>query len=312
MFDQFDRKIDYLRISVTDRCNFRCAYCMPDGIVKKDHKDILTYEEIRDIVSVFVKKGIKKVRITGGEPLVRKDIEKLVGFISEFPQIMDISMTTNAYYLYEKAHTLRKNGLERVNISLDSLDKDKFKQITKNGDLKKVLKGIKKAQDEGLGIKINCVLTRGFNDDEFFDFIDFSKKNQLGLRFIELMPIGETSGFSKKNFISSDDFIKKYDLKKIENPDKNSPTSLYKYKDFNLGFINPLSHSFCSSCNRLRLTSDGIIRPCLHSDLKFDLKKGLGDFKRLEKIIDKALLNKPLRHHMEKNVIKESMNRIGG
>lgn len=312
MYDQFDRKIDYLRISVTDRCNFRCAYCMPRGILKKDHKDILTYEEIRDIVSVFVKKGIKKVRITGGEPLVRKNIEKLISYISEFPQIKDIAMTTNAYYLYEKAHILRKNGLKRVNISLDSLKEDKFRKITKNGDLKKVLRGIRKAQDEGLGIKINCVLIKGFNDDEFFDFVDFSKKNNLGLRFIELMPIGETSEFSKKNFISSDDFIKKYDLKRIENPDKNSPTSLYKFDGTIIGFINPLSHSFCSSCNRLRLTSDGIIRPCLHSDLEFDLKKGLGDFKRLEKIIDRALLNKPQRHYMEKNVIKESMNRIGG
>ena len=145
MYDQFDRKIDYLRISVTDRCNFRCAYCMPRGILKKDHKDILTYEEIRDIVSVFVKKGIKKVRITGGEPLVRKNIEKLISYISEFPQIKDIAMTTNAYYLYEKAHILRKNGLKRVNISLDSLKEDKFRKITKNGDLKKVLSGDKKS-----------------------------------------------------------------------------------------------------------------------------------------------------------------------
>lgn len=314
MLDKFNRNIDYLRISVTDRCNYRCSYCMPDGIDKKKHSQILSYEDIYKIVKVFVDKNIKKIRLTGGEPLVRKNIEELVKMLASFDEIEDLSMTTNAYFLEEKASILRDNGLKRLNISLDSLIFEKYNRISKNGDLKKVLAGIYKAIDLGFFIKINCVLIRGINDDEVEDFIEFSEKNKLGLRFIELMPIGATQKFAKDNFISSDDIITRFDLKRVDNPDKNSPTSLYKMKnrDFTIGFIDPLSHRFCSTCNRLRLTSDGFLRPCLHSDIKIDLKKGLDDEKELANLIDLGLFKKPKRHHLEEITIKESMNMIGG
>ncbi|MDY3005687.1 GTP 3',8-cyclase MoaA [Anaerococcus porci] len=314
MLDKFNRRIDYLRISVTDRCNLRCAYCMPDGINKKDHSDILSFEDIRNIVEVFVEKGIRKVRLTGGEPLVRKNIETLVKYLSSFEEIKDLSMTSNGFFLEEKVQVLKDNGLDRFNISLDSLDFEKYKKISKNGDLKKVLRGIYKAKSLGMGVKINCVLIKGINEDEVLDFIEFSKKNDLGLRFIELMPIGKTQDFARDNFLSSDDIVKKYGLKRIENPDKNSPTSLYKMKDsdFKIGFIDPLSHRFCSTCNRLRITSDGFIRPCLHSDVKIDLKEGLDDREKLSELIDISLYKKPLRHHLEEGSISESMNRIGG
>lgn len=287
---------------------------MPDGVYKKKHSDMLSYEEIKEIVSVFVKKGITKIRLTGGEPLIRKNIEELVKYIREYDEIKDIAITTNAHNLYEKAEILSKNGLNRVNISLDSLDADKYRKISKNGNLNDVFKSIEKSQEIGLGVKINCVLMRGINDTEVPDFMDFAQKYDLDLRFIELMPIGKVAKFSKDKFISSDEIIKKYNLLKIENSDKNSPTSLYKLKssDFRVGFISALSHSFCSSCNRLRLTSDGFIRPCLHSDLAIDLKKGLGNEKKLDEFIDKALLIKPMKHHMENMIIKESMYRIGG
>lgn len=287
---------------------------MPNGVDKKEHSDILSYEDIRKIVKVFVKKGIKKVRLTGGEPLVRKNIEILVEYLSSFEEIKDLSMTTNAFFLEDMAQVLKDKGLDRFNISLDSLDFEKYKKISQNGDLQKVLNGIYKAKELGMGVKINCVIIKGFNDNEVEDFIEFSKENDLGLRFIELMPIGETKDFARDNFISSDDIIKKYNLKRVENPDKNSPTSLYKMKDddFKIGFIDPLSHRFCSSCNRLRLTSDGFIRPCLHSDIKIDLKEGLDDEKKLSSLIDISLYKKPLRHHLEDKSISESMNRIGG
>lgn len=315
MLDRYERKIDYLRISLTDRCNYRCKYCMPEGLsCKKNHEDMLTLEEINEISKIFVKKGIKKIRLTGGEPLVRKNVETLIKMLAEIDGLEDLAMTTNGYFLKEKAEILWKNGLKRLNISLDSLDFQKYKMMSQGGDLEKVLEAIKYAKNFGYAIKINTVLIKGFNDGEIYDLIKFSKENDLQLRFIELMPIGETADFSKEKFISSDEIIKKLNLMPIENSDKNSPTSLYKVPDFDftLGLIEPLSHKFCKACNRLRLTSDGKIRPCLHSDLQIDLKKAIRENKDIEKLIDEALMKKPQRHHLENEIIKESMYRIGG
>lgn len=315
MLDKYERKIDYLRISLTDRCNYRCKYCMPDGLsCKKNHEDMLTLEEINEISKIFVKKGIKKIRLTGGEPLVRKNVESLVKILAEIDGLEDLAMTTNGYFLKEKAKILWENGLKRLNISLDSLDEKKYKMMSQGGDLKKVFDAISYAKNFAYKIKINCVLIKGFNDGEIYDFIKFAKENDIELRFIELMPIGGTADFSKDKFISSDEIIKKLNLIPIKNPDKNSPTSLYKVPDFDytLGIIEPLSHKFCSTCNRLRLTADGKIRPCLHSDLEIDLKKAIRANENIEKLIDEALMKKPQRHHLEKEVIKESMYRIGG
>lgn len=315
MLDKFERKIDYLRISLTDRCNYRCKYCMPDGLIcKKNHKDMLSLEEINEISKIFVKKDIKKIRLTGGEPLVRKNVETLVKMLAEIDGLEDLAMTTNGYFLKEKAKILWENGLKRLNISIDSLDDEKYKMISQGGDLKKVLDAIKYAQNFSYLIKINCVLIRGFNDGEIYNFIKFSKENNLKLRFIELMPIGGTADFSKDKYISSDEIIKKLNLIPIKNPDENSPTSLYKVPkiDYTIGLIEPLSHKFCKTCNRLRLTADGKIRPCLHSDLEIDLKKAIRENKDIEKLIDEALMKKPQRHHLEKEIIKESMFRIGG
>jgi len=272
-------KITYLRISVTDRCNFRCKYCMPSGIKQFiPHEEVLRYEEIIEITKAFSEFGIEAVRITGGEPLVKKQIETLIEKISQIPEIKDISMTTNGYKLKEMAAKLKKSGLNRVNVSVDSLKKEKFKFMTGVDGLEKVIEGIRESIEQGLNpVKVNTVLIRGFNDDEIEDFVIFSDKFGVDVRFIELMPVGGKF-FSREHFIAASEMREKVEsmfgeLEPIKGKG-NGPAKLFKVKGTNarIGFITAISEHFCDSCNRLRLTSDGKLRLCLMRDDEIDLK----------------------------------------
>jgi len=306
MKDNFGREINYLRISITDRCNFRCKYCMPErGISPKPHEDILSFEEIIQFVKAVAPLGISKIRVTGGEPLVRKGVIKFIEKLKTINGIEDISMTTNAYHLSTLAQNLKKAGLDRVNISLDSLRPHRFKEITRGGELSKVIQGIESAIKAGLTpVKINCVAIKGFNDDEIMDFVNLTQEHPLHVRFIELMPLGEKN-WGKDRYISAKDIktLIKKELIPIALPTGAGPATYYKIPDSlgNIGFITPISHHFCSACNRLRLTADGKLKPCLESDEEIDIKFALRQNKKqeeLQKAFIQALKQKPKRHHM--------------
>ncbi|MPQ30929.1 GTP 3',8-cyclase MoaA [Clostridium estertheticum] len=319
MRDSHGRNINYLRISVTDRCNLRCIYCMPEqGIKKLEHVDILRFEEIFKIVKVSEKLGINKVRYTGGEPLVMKDIDKLIYETSKLQGIKDISITTNGILLADMASDLKKAGLKRVNISLDTLDDVKFKSITRIGNLDKVMKSIDRCLTLGLKpVKINTVLMRGFNDTEFEDFLNLTREMPIEIRFIELMPIGEGIKIYDKSKISFMEILKNHpELTQIEN-EKSSTAQMYKIKGAKgkIGFISPVSCKFCADCNKIRLTSTGTIKPCLHSKEEINLKQYLNNEEMLTNALKQAIFDKPLEHHLEEEKISRSekmMYQIGG
>ena len=273
--------ITYIRVSVTDRCNFRCRYCMPEG--KKEfipHSEILRYEEIAEIVRVFAEFGVRSVRLTGGEPLVRKGIESLIYQLKEIEGIEEVSLTTNGFFLEEKAEKLKEFGLDRVNVSVDTLNPEKFSFITRSGEgsLSKVLRGIEKAREVGLTpVKVNTVLIKGFNDSEVEDFVKFSADYGVEVRFIELMPVGGEF-FSRENFIPAS-FVRELLEKKFGRLEPVKTVKMGPAKSFRVGntgavvgFIPSVSQHFCSECNRVRLTSDGKLRLCLMSDREIDLK----------------------------------------
>ncbi len=319
MKDRYERKIEYLRISVTDLCNLRCIYCMPEeGIInKKCHTEMLTLEEIYKIVEASAALGVKKIRITGGEPLVRKGVPGLIKNISKINSINDIAMTTNGLLLKKYAKELKDAGLKRVNISLDTLKEEKYKYITRFGSLKDVLEGIEEAKKVGLlPIKINIVLIGGFNDDEIEDFVNLTIKEDIQIRFIELMPIGQASDWAKENFVPNTLVLDKFkNLEAVPRKDKSSPAEYYKLPGAKglVGLINPISHHFCANCNRIRLTADGKIKPCLNSDLEIDVKDALKNEEDLIKVIKNAIWLKPQKHHLnEGKSIKRDMMRIGG
>ena len=313
MKDKFNREIDYLRISVTDLCDLRCKYCMPEkGVTKLDHDSILKPEQIYEIVKTFASLGIKKVRITGGEPLVRKGLEEIIRLIRSIPEIEEICLTTNGIKLKDRAKRLKECGVDRLNISLDTLDELKYHELTRFGNLRDVLEGIKEAQKVGFkDIKINTVLIGGFNENEINRFIDFASSNNLTIRFIELMPIGESKKMDLKSFISNDSLKNNPRLSFYKD---DGVSSLYKIKDCDgyIGFISPLSNRFCKQCNRIRLTADGKIKPCLHSFEEIDVSKLHGE--ELKQQLIKAIESKPKEHHLELGSSKSSrgMNMIGG
>ncbi|NLJ79285.1 MAG: GTP 3',8-cyclase MoaA [Tissierellia bacterium] len=318
MLDSYGRKINYLRISVTDLCNLRCKYCMPeDGISKLCHQDILTVEEIVKIADIFVSLGVYKVRLTGGEPLVRNGIIDLAKGIGGLEGIEDFTITTNAVLLERYAKDLREAGLNRVNISLDTLNADKFADITRGGRLSDVFKGIEAAKREGLiPIKINVVLVGGFNDDEIEDFIRLTEEEWIDVRFIELMPMGEAIGFNSEYFISNQSILERVPaLTKVKSEDISSPATYYRMPNGKgrVGLINPISCKFCENCNRIRMTAQGKLKLCLHSDEEIDIKTALRDGKDIEAIILNAIENKPESHHLEDGkYISKDMYRIGG
>ncbi|SHE46109.1 GTP 3',8-cyclase MoaA [Alkalibacter saccharofermentans] len=319
MKDRYGRKIEYLRISVTQNCNLKCIYCDPEGDnCKEDMDNNLSPVEIESIVRSMAKIGIKKVRITGGEPLVRSDIVEIVKRVSSVKGIEDVSMTTNGISLHRYARQLKDGGLKRLNVSIDSLKEEKFRMITGGGDLKKTLEGIDMALDVGLmPIKINTVLIRGVNDDEIDDFINLSKDRPIESRFIELMPIGDFGEKNADKIVFNADVINERPyLKYLKRSDKGAPAQYYTVEGYQgkVGFISPMSHKFCSDCNRIRLTSDGRIRPCLGDNGEVDimemLRKNPGD---LDKLIHEIVYNKPIGHHFgEDYSSSRKMSRIGG
>ncbi len=306
--DSSQRPINYLRISVTDRCNLRCIYCMPaDGVNLISHNDILSYEEIHTIVKVAAELGINKVRLTGGEPLVRAGLPDLVRMIANIGTIDDISLTTNGILLATYTTELKQAGLQRVNISLDTLQPDKFEQITRCGHLEDTLRGIEAAQAAGLNpVKINVVVMAGINDDELLDFAAKTIKDGWNVRFIELMPLnGDESSSSK--LVSVSDMKHRLDpLGKMEPCQLNVGNGPAKYFRLpnatgTIGFITPVTEHFCYQCNRLRLTADGRLRPCLLSDEEIDLREALrysASVTELKALIEKAIAEKPKGHKL--------------
>jgi cyclic pyranopterin phosphate synthase len=319
MLDANGRKINYIRVSITDRCNLRCIYCMPgDGIYKKEHHEIIRFEDIIKILKASAFLGINKVRFTGGEPLILKDIDKLIYDTSRIHGIDDIAITTNGIILNSMVEDLKKAGLKRVNISLDSLREEKFKKITRGGNILDVLQAIEKCIDLGIKpVKINVVLIKGINDDEISDFIYLTKNLPVNIRFIELMPIGEGINYYDKGFISSEQVISEYKELVPINNNISSTAKLFKLPNSkgSVGFISPLSCKFCSNCNRIRLTSAGTIKPCLHSDREYDLNKYLDNEISLISELKDIIYNKPAEHNLEhdgKSKTKRNMFEIGG
>jgi cyclic pyranopterin phosphate synthase len=325
ILDSFRRNINYLRISVTDRCNLRCIYCMPpEGVPQMSHSEILSYEEIRTIVQAGAELGINKIRLTGGEPLVRADFPQLVKMLSETKGIEDLSLTTNGILLKKLALELRQAGLSRVNVSLDTLKADRFRYITRLGELKDVLEGIEAAKQAGLSpVKINTVVMRGTNDDEILDFARMTYREGWHVRFIELMPFKGVAEFipsiELRQHIS---LLGKLELR--ESMTGNGPALYYGLVGAKgtIGFISPLSDlSFCSHCNRVRLTPDGKLRPCLLGEDEIDLKMPLRNLRnnasteQLKQLILKAIASKPQHHHLNETNDRpgrRKMSQIGG
>lgn len=318
MKDSFGRTINYLRISLTDLCNLRCRYCMPEkGVCKVEHKDVLSLEEIYEVARVFVSLGIDKIRLTGGEPLTRKGIVNLIERIAKLDGIRDLAMTTNGILLKKYAKDLKAAGLKRLNISLDTLDEKKYSQITRGGRLQDVLEGIEEAKSVGLTpIKINTVLIGGFNVDEIENLVNLTRDEEIDVRFIELMPVGEASKWAEENFISNEVILDKVNaLQKVERIDPSSPAVYYKLPGAKgrVGIINPISCKFCENCNRVRITSQGKLKLCLHSNEEIDLKDKLRNGQDIESIILDSIKVKPEAHHLEDGqYITDSMYQIGG
>lgn len=313
MKDRFGRNITYLRISVTDLCNLRCKYCMPESGVKSlCHSDILSIEEIVEIVKVASKNGIKKIRLTGGEPLVRRGFINLCKQISEINEIEDIAITTNGVYLKEIADELFENKVRRINFSLDTLVKEKYNDITRRNDFDKTMESLFYVIKKGFKVKINVVLIGGFNDDEIQDFVNLANEYDLEVRFIELMQIGETANWSKDKFVSNKIVLEK--VPELEFEGVSGVAKIYKIKGQKgrIGLISPISCSFCEDCNRIRLTSDGKLKPCLHSKDEINLKGLSGE--ELEEVFKRGIYEKPEKHHLEdgKSESARDMNKIGG
>lgn len=321
--DKYKRKIDYLRISVTDRCNLRCVYCMPEeGIVAKPSGEILTFEEIIRFAKIAVGMGINKIRLTGGEPLVRKGITKLIASISKIPNIQELSLTTNGMFLAQYAKELKESGIKRINISLDTLKEDKFKAITRNGRLRDVLEGISEAKKRGFFIKLNVVALRGINTDEIDDFVRFGREHNIIVRFIEFMPTGENYFWKSERFISINEIIENlrslYSFSPAEDIEGNGPACYYRFSENGsvVGFISALSCKFCHKCNRLRFTSDGFLLSCLAFDFGVSIKDALRnnyDADKIISLIKEAVYLKPKEHIMlEGNLSGCGMSEVGG
>ena len=313
MKDRFGRDITYLRISVTDLCNLRCKYCMPEsGVESLCHSDILSLEEIVEIVNVAAKNGITKIRLTGGEPLVRHGFVHLCKEISKIEQIEDIAITTNGVHLKNMADDLFENKVKRINFSLDTLVKEKYNDITRRNDFDKTMESLFYAIEKGFKVKLNVVLIGGFNDDEIENFVKLANDYDLEVRFIELMQIGETANWSKDKFVSNKIVLEK--VPKLEFDGVSGVAKIYKIKGQKgkIGLISPISCSFCSDCNRIRLTSDGKLKPCLHSKDEINLKGLSGE--ELEEVFKRGIFDKPEKHHLEegKSESARDMNKIGG
>ena len=317
LIDPFNRHITYLRLSVTYRCDLRCNYCMPEKMTFLNKKEVLSFEEMYKLCSGFIQLGIKKIRITGGEPLVRKGIMDFFEMLSPHlsSQLEELTLTTNGTQLNKYASQLYANGVRRINISLDTLDPKKFKNITRIGSLQDVLLGIDAAKDANLKIKINCVALKNINDDEVDEFINWCVKKDFDLTFIETMPMGDIGNETRLNHFLSLDELKKSISSKFELEDisfsSGGPAKYSRIKgsDIKLGFITPLSHNFCSSCNRIRVDATGVLHQCLGQSNSLDFRKilrdpGTTDADLLENI-RKSIKQKPEKHSFAYDFKKE-------
>lgn len=315
MDDLFNRKIDYLRISVTDRCNLRCFYCMPEcGIEKTRHDDIASFEELYEMARACTELGVHKIRVTGGEPLVRLGVLDFLKKLGDLPGVDTLCITTNGTLLPKCARELKEAGVNRLNISLDTLNPEKYRHISRIGSLQTALDGFHAAMDAGFeNIKVNAVLIGGVNDDEIGDLVNFAGKYGITIRFIELMPIGECAGWDKSHFISGETVLQR--VPGLTPLGSDGVAQLYGIPGTSgkVGLISPVSHRFCSGCNRIRITSDGKLKPCLHSEEEINLRGLHGG--ELLAAIRGAILKKPLRHNLSEGEISGSarnMNAIGG
>ena len=319
MLDECGRKIDYARISLTDKCNLKCVYCMPEDRVYENNliNNTLSLHDYKFIINGLAQVGISKIRFTGGEPLLYPNLIELIKYTRFECNINDIAITTNGIGLYEIAYELKQSGLKTVNISLDSLKSYKYKSITRGGNLTDVLKSINVCLSLGIKVKINCVVINGFNDDEIYDFINMTNYYPIDVRFIELMPLGEGKYFYEDGYFNITNFINKIDgISKMED-EIGSTAKLYKldYAKGRVGIITPLSCSFCNTCNRIRVTSNGKIKPCLHSNEEIDIKYYLNKPMIFKEVLKEAIYKKPRKHNLLENNTSEtdrSMYEIGG
>ncbi|EAH7172716.1 GTP 3',8-cyclase MoaA [Campylobacter jejuni] len=297
LIDQFGRKINYLRISVTQRCNFRCLYCMPKIPFDYQPKEnLLSFEELFLFVKAAIDEGIEKIRITGGEPLLRKDLSIFIKMISDYKSDIDLAITTNGFLLKDFAKDLKNAGLKRLNISLDTLDHKKAKTLAQKDVLNSVLSGIDEALNLDLKVKLNTVALKNLNDDELISLLEFAKSKKAQIRFIEFME--NTHAYGKLQGLKRDEIIQilsqKYQIQLIKK-DEKAPVSIYKADDYEFGIIDPHSHEFCDSCNRIRLSAEGLLIPCLYFDEALSIKEAVrkGDIKAAVEILQEVLRNKP-------------------
>jgi GTP 3',8-cyclase len=291
--DSLGRRISDLRISVTDRCNFKCSYCKTArGVHAVARDELLTYEEMARLAVLFVGLGIRKIRVTGGEPLLRRNLELLIQRLAKIPQLVDLALTTNGFNFYEKAPILKAAGLGRVTISLDSLRPDRFFEITRSGDFHKVLRGIEAAKELGFEpVKVNCVLVRGFNEDEIPDFAEFARRRDVSVRFIEFMPLDEDERWSRDLVVTGAEVLRtlrrSYELTPTSADSPSETAVKYRFVDApgEVGLINPVSRPFCGECSRIRLTADGKIRTCLFSMVEHDVRGLLRDGRTDEELV---------------------------
>ncbi|MGL4977040.1 MAG: GTP 3',8-cyclase MoaA [Cetobacterium sp.] len=329
MFDKSKRQINYLRFSITDSCNLKCQYCLPEKSARFcKETTLLSSDKIQKIIEAFSLIGIKKVRITGGEPLVRKDFSTILKSLNSIQNIDQIAITTNGFRLLENLEQFQKDGLTRINISLDSLNPEKYNKITRGGDFYSVFESIKKAGKMNFErVHLNVVIMKDVNDEEILDFVELTRDLNIGIRFIELMPIGEGKNFTSVKNSDILEWIKeKYTLIESKNLNTDGPANYYKVPGFagEIGFISPLSNRFCDKCNRVRVTSNGFLKLCLHYNQGIDLVQYLDDnisVKELSEIIEEAIYNdKPKEHKMDciknmsdiENIETKGMNEIGG
>ena len=315
MNDLHGRAISYLRLSVTDLCDLRCVYCMPeDGVQKHTHGEMCSLEELRDMTAAAVQLGVRKVRLTGGEPLARRGVVGLVRMVAAVPGIEEVVMTTNACLLAPVAGALREAGLSRLNVSLDTLRPDRYARITRCGRLEDALAGLDAARAAGFShTKVNAVLMGGVNDDEVADLAGLARDEAVDVRFIELMPIGPSAAWPRGRFLPAEAVLEA--LPGMEFLGRDGVAELWHMPGWagNVGLIRPMSHKFCDGCSRIRVTADGKLKPCLHSAQEIPLRGLRGE--KLETALREGMFGKPVSHHMEQGRASESkrgMSRIGG
>lgn len=314
LIDGHGRTVSYLRVSVTERCNFRCQYCMPEKPFSwTPRENLLSFEELFVFIKVAIDEGVNKIRITGGEPLLRKDLASLIKMINDYKTGLDLALTTNGFLLEDCAQELKDAGLKRINVSLDSLKDDVAHKIAQKHVLPKVKKSIEKALEVGLGVKINCVPLKGINDGEIIDLLEYCKQRGMPIRFIEYMENSHAK--DKLQGLKAEDIKKiiaqKYSFKEVPR-EKSSPASLFEFEDgYRFGIIEPHKHDFCEDCNRIRLTAEGMLIPCLYFDEAMSIKDAVqkGDIQGAGEILKEVLRNKPEKNKWSNDRANETSNR---